>query len=137
MVATKVSTEALKPLKKNSRGCVLVVDDDPKILKFIRVGLTLAGYMVITAASGEEALKFLEAEEPDIIVLDIVMPVMDGFEVLRLARAVSGIPVIAVSARASTAKEALHLGASDFLDKPFRSDELVKRIEVALHHRFN
>ncbi len=115
--------------------CVLVVDDDVKILRFIRSSLTLAGYVVITTTSGEEALKLVESEKPNVMLLDILMPVMDGFEVLRKLRAVSELPVIAVSAQASAAEEALRLGANDFLAKPFRPDELVNRIKALLNHR--
>ncbi len=131
MTTNKSSAEAASnPGGKGSKVCVLVVDDDVKILRFIRSSLALAGYTVITTTSGEEALALLESEKPNIMLLDILMPVMDGFEVLRRARAVSELPVIAVSAHASAAEEALRLGANDFLTKPFRPDELVKRIKT-------
>lgn len=117
------------------RACVLVVDDDVKILRFLRTNLTLAGYKVVTATSGEEALRLQESEKPDIMLLDILMPVMDGLEVLRRLRAVSELPVIAFSAHASMAEEALRLGANDFLAKPFRPDELVKRVKTLLNHK--
>jgi DNA-binding response OmpR family regulator len=112
---------------------VLVVDDDVKILRFLRTSLTLAGYEVVTAASGEEALRLQESEKPNIMLLDILMPVMDGFEVLRRIRAVSESPVIAISAHASAAEEALRLRANDFLAKPFRPDELMNRIKTLLN----
>ena len=129
----KSSAEASNP--GGSRVCVLVVDDDVKILRFIRSSLTLAGNVVITTTSGEEALELLDSGKPDIMLLDIVMPVMDGFEVLRRVRAVSELPVIASSAHVSAAEEALRLGANDFLAKPFIPDELVKRIKTLLNHR--
>jgi two-component system KDP operon response regulator KdpE len=85
-------------------------------------------------ACGEEALKLVESEKPDIMLLDILMPVMDGFEVLRKLRAVSKLPVIAISAHSSAAEKALNLGANGFLAKPFRPDELVKKIDSLLNH---
>ena len=115
--------------------CVIVVDDDVMILRFISSSLRLAGYNVLTTTSGEEALKLAESEKPDIMLLDIMMPVMDGFEVLRRLRAVSDLPVIAVSAHASAAEQALSLGANDFLSKPFRPDELVSRIKALLNYK--
>jgi DNA-binding response OmpR family regulator len=114
---------------------VLVVDDDVMILRFLRTSLTLAGYDVVTATGGEEALRLQESAKPSIMLLDILMPVVDGFEVLRRLRAVSELPVVAFSAHASAAEEALRLGANDFLSKPFRPDEVVKRIEALLSHK--
>jgi CheY-like chemotaxis protein len=124
-------------LTKDSKIRVLVVDDDVKILRFIRSSLTLAGYDVATATSGEQALKLVESDKPDIMLLDIFMPVMDGFEVLRRIRLVSELPVIAFSAHASAAEEALRLGANGFLAKPFRPDGLVKIINTFLNHGSN
>ena len=118
-----------------NKVCVLVTDDDVRILRFIRSSLTLANYVVITATSGEEALKLAGSEKADILVLDMLMPLMDGLEVLRRLRAVSDLPVIAISAHTSTAEKALSLGANDFLAKPFVPDELIKRIKVLLDHR--
>ncbi len=111
---------------------VLVVDDDARILRFIRYGLTLAGYDVVTANSGEEALKMVESESPDVMMLDIVMPGIDGYEVLRRLRSFSRLPVIAFSAHASAREEMLRLGANDFLAKPFAADEAVRRIRALL-----
>jgi len=107
---------------------VLVVDDDPRILRFISSSLRLAGHTVCTANCGEEALKLAESDEPDVMVLDILMPKVDGFEVLRRLRAASKMPVIAVSAHMSSAEKALSLGANCFLAKPFKPDELIKII---------
>lgn len=112
-----------------------MVDDDVKILRFLRTSLTLAGYDVVTATSGEEALRLQESAKPNIMLLDILMPIVNGFEVLRRLRAVSELPVIAFSAHASAAEEALRLGANDFLSKPFMPGELVKRIEALLSHK--
>jgi two-component system KDP operon response regulator KdpE len=114
---------------------VLVVDDHPKVLTFIEIDLKLRGFEVICTSSGQEALELVSSAKPDIMLLDMVMPIMDGFEVLRKLRAVSELPVIAVSAHTSAAEEALRLGADDFLAKPFRPDELVNKIKALLNHR--
>lgn len=127
--ASNVSGETQK-----SKTCVLVVDDDVKILRFLRSSLRLAGYDIVTASSGEEALQLVETAKPQCMVLDILMPVMDGFEVLKRLRVRSNLPVIAVSAHASAAENALNLGANGFLAKPFRPDELIKRIQALLNH---
>lgn len=118
-----------------SKVRVLVVDDDEKILRFIGSSLRLAGYDVSTATSGEEALQLVESKKPQIMVLDILMPVMDGFDVLQKLRTVSKLPVITISAHASAAGQALSLGANAFLAKPFRPDELIKKIKALLDHK--
>ena len=123
-------TKAKMPDQTTCR--LLVVDDDVKILRFLRSSLRLAGYDVITAEGGEEALQLMESAKPQCIVLDVLMPVVDGFEVLRRLRAVSKLPVIAISAHSSSAEKALALGANVFLGKPFRPDELIKRIDALL-----
>jgi DNA-binding response OmpR family regulator len=111
---------------------VLLVDDEPRIVKFLKLRLQASGYEVLTANSGSVALEQVQSQEPDLLVLDVVMPGMDGFEVLRQLRAVSSVPVIVLSAKeASTDKiKGLKLGADDYLAKPFSPDELVARIEA-------
>jgi DNA-binding response OmpR family regulator len=111
---------------------VLVVDDEPRILKFLKIRLKASGYEVLTADSGLEALEQVQAQEPDLLVLDVVMPGMDGFETLKQVRALSSVPVIILSAKeANTDKvRGLELGADDYLAKPFSPDELVARIEA-------
>ncbi|MGD0781082.1 MAG: response regulator transcription factor [Dehalococcoidales bacterium] len=111
---------------------VLIVDDEPRILKFLDLKLKASGYDVLTANNGPEAIAQVQAQEPDLLVLDVVMPGMDGFETLKQVRAVSSIPVIILSAReANTDKiKGLKLGADDYLAKPFNPDELVARIEA-------
>jgi len=117
---------------EGSKMCVLVVDDDVKILRFLSSSLRLAGYEVVTTISGEEALQLVKSENPNVMILDILMSPVDGFEVLKRLRATSKLPVIAISAHASSAEEALNLGANSFLPKPFRPDELIKRIESVI-----
>lgn len=133
--ATKTNREAVTQAKI-LKTQVLVVDDDEKILRFLRSSLRLAGYEVVTAAGGEEALQLVNSERPHIVVLDILMSPVDGFEVLNRLRAGSKkLPVIAISAHASSADKALSLGASDFLAKPFRPDELIKKIKAIVDYK--
>ena len=109
---------------------VLVVDDQPKVLRFIEIDLKLRGFDVVTATSGERALELVRSLKPDVMLLDVVMPEMDGLEVLRRLRQFSQLPVIAFSASHGSHDDALRVGANEFMAKPFRPDELVRRIEV-------
>jgi two-component system KDP operon response regulator KdpE len=112
--------------------CILVVDDEKRILNFLRTKLKASGYEVLTAASGMEALEQVQAQEPDLILLDILMPKMDGFETLKSLRSFSATPVIVLSAKGSDIDKikGLGLGADDYIPKPFNPDELVARIEA-------
>jgi two-component system KDP operon response regulator KdpE len=114
---------------------VLVVDDQPRVLKFIRIDLKLKGFEVLTASSGEEALRLLQSAKPDIMLLDLIMPEMDGCELLRRLRTFSEMPVIAFSASPVKSDEALLAGANDFMAKPFRVEQLVEKIEFLLDHK--
>ena len=111
---------------------VLIVDDEPLILSFLKIKLKSSGYEVITANNGREALAQVKGQEPDLLVLDVVMPGMDGFETLKQLRAFSSIPVIILSAREGNTDKVngLKLGADDYLAKPFNPDELIARIEA-------
>jgi len=111
---------------------VLVVDDHPKVLKFIEIDLKLRGFDVVCASSGKEALALTGSVKPDIVLLDMIMPGMDGFEMLKELRAFTDMPVIAFSASAGNQDEALGLGANDFVHKPFDPDEMVRKIRVLL-----
>jgi len=113
---------------------VLVVDDDPRILRFVRTELEAAGFHVLTAQDGAAALKVVETENPDLMVLDILMPVMDGFETLERIRRISTLPVIILTAKASDTDKVrgLDLGADDYLTKPFSAEELIARIRSML-----
>jgi len=112
---------------------VLVVDDDPRIIRFIRASLMAHGYDVLTATNGEEALEVVKMNTPDIMLLDIRLPVKDGFEVLQELRTFSSMPVIAFSANSSVSKQALSLGANDFISKPFTPDEMITRTRAILN----
>lgn len=111
---------------------ILVVDDDERILNFLRVKLNALGYEVLTASDGIEALEQAQAQEPDLIVLDVIMPRMDGFEALKKLRSFSSVPLIMLSARGNDVDKikGLGFGADDYLQKPFNPDELVARIEA-------
>jgi len=113
---------------------ILVVDDEPNIQAAVRPLLTSAGYDVITALSGRAALDAVERHNPDVIVLDLGLPDMDGIEVCRLIREERAVPVIVLSARGAEKDKvhALDAGADDYVTKPFGSEELLARIRVAL-----
>jgi two-component system, OmpR family, KDP operon response regulator KdpE len=111
---------------------VMVVDDHPKVLTFIQIDLKLRGFDVICACSGEEALDLIISAKPDILLLDMIMPGIDGFEVLKKLRTFSQMPVIAFSASPGNQDPAMQAGANDFMDKPFNPDEMAKRIQALL-----
>ena len=107
---------------------VLVVDDHPKVLRFIEIDLKIRGFNVITTTSGREALQLVSSVHPDIMLLDIIMPDMDGLEVLKRLRLFSDLPVIAISASPGEFDDALLLGANHFMMKPFNPDEIANAI---------
>ncbi len=111
---------------------ILVVDDEERILNFLSHKLKASGFSVLTANNGKAGLEQAEAEEPDLVVLDVVMPGFDGFETLKQLRSFSSVPVIILSAKESSSDKikGLSLGADDYLPKPFDPDELVARIEA-------
>ena len=113
---------------------VLAVDDEAGILRLIKLELSTQGFRVVTAASGEEALRTAEEQRPDIALLDIVMPEMTGLEVMRRLRERSSIPVILLTAKGSESDKVrgLELGADDYLAKPFSPDELSARVRAVL-----
>ena len=115
------------------RYCVLVVDDHPKVLRFVEIDLKLRGFEVITTTSGMEALELARSAKPNIMLLDIIMPGIDGLEVLRRLRGFTQLPVIAFSASPENQPAAMQLGASDFVTKPFLPDDMAKRIEALLN----
>jgi two-component system KDP operon response regulator KdpE len=116
---------------------ILVVDDEPRILNFLSTKLNAIGYDVLLAGNGKIALEKINTEEPDLVILDIIMPGMSGFDVLKELRRFSSIPVIILSARDLPIDKVkgLRLGADDYLQKPFNVDELIARIE-SIRRRF-
>jgi DNA-binding response OmpR family regulator len=113
---------------------LLVVDDEESLLKLLRVNLSLEGYKVITAADGMAALEMFREHQPDLCILDIMMPGLDGFGVLKAIREQSSVPVIMLTASGEVEhlRETLLCGADDYVMKPFSLEELAARIRAKL-----
>lgn len=113
------------------RFTILITDDDERILNYLGARLKSAGYDVLTAANGLVALELIRSKDPELVILDLLMPQMDGLETLREMRAFSEAPVIILTAKAGDEDKirGLRLGADDYLVKPFNPDELIARIE--------
>ncbi|TVR72978.1 MAG: DNA-binding response regulator [Sphaerobacteraceae bacterium] len=113
---------------------VLVADDDAPILRLVRTKLQADGYGVITAMNGKEAVELFERERPDIVVLDLMMPVMDGYDAMQQIRQSANVPVVILTARSAAPEKirGLDLGADDYVTKPFNPDELSARISAVL-----
>jgi two-component system, OmpR family, response regulator VicR len=113
---------------------ILVVDDERPIVEILKYNLEKEGYQVVTAFNGEEALHMLEAEKPDLIVLDIMLPIKDGFTVCREIRAKREIPIIMLTAKELETDKVLglELGADDYVTKPFSAREVTARIKAIL-----
>jgi two-component system KDP operon response regulator KdpE len=113
---------------------VLVADDEPRITKLVALTLQEEGFRVVAASGGEEALRKAEEVRPDIVLLDIVMPDLDGIEVMRQLREWRPVPVILLTAKGATSDKAkgLDLGADDYIAKPFHPDELAARVRAVL-----
>jgi two-component system KDP operon response regulator KdpE len=111
---------------------ILIVDDEVRILNFLVSKLKTSGYDVLTAGNGLEGLEQVKAQEPDLLVLDVLMPKMDGLAMLKELRSFSAVPVIILTAKGADTDRirGLQLGADDYLPKPFNPDELVARIEA-------
>lgn len=122
-----------KATPKDARR-VLVVDDEPRMIGFIRMNLELEGHQVIEAHTGLEALEAVRTQLPDVILLDVMMPDIDGFETLRMLREFSNIPVIMLTAKGDENDKVygLELGADDYVTKPFGPRELTSRIKAVL-----
>jgi two-component system KDP operon response regulator KdpE len=121
-------------LVSSSPRLVLVVDDEPRMIRFIRMNLELEGYRVIEASDGLEALDQLRKYLPDLVIMDVMMPKMDGFETLRVFREISTVPVILLTVK-SDEEDRIHgleLGADDYVTKPFSPRELVSRVNAVL-----
>ncbi|MFM7200421.1 MAG: response regulator [Myxococcota bacterium] len=118
-----------------SRGAqVVVVDDEPQIRRALQVGLEERGYSVLLAGSGEQALQGMVGRSPDVMLIDLILPGMDGLELTRRIRSSSSTPIIIISSIGEEQKkvEALELGADDYVTKPFGMPELVARIKSVL-----
>ena len=113
---------------------ILVVDDERRYRELLEMNLTRRGYRVLVAGDGISALNVAEVELPDLIVLDLMLPGMDGYEVCRRIREYSAVPIIMLTARAEDTQKVrgLELGADDYVTKPFSADELLARIDAVL-----
>jgi two-component system KDP operon response regulator KdpE len=115
---------------------ILIIDDEYSIRRFLRVALTSQSYNVVEAATGKEALSVAATDKPDLVILDLGLPDIDGIEVTRLLREWTQIPIIILSVKGSENDKiaALDVGADDYLTKPFGAGELLARIRAALRH---
>jgi two-component system response regulator MprA len=116
---------------------ILVVDDDPEIVGFVRRGLIYEGYAVDTAGDGADALAKMRESEPDLVILDIMMPGIDGLEVSNRVRQASDVPILMLTAKGTVTDRVAGLdsGADDYLVKPFAFDELLARVRALLRRR--
>jgi len=116
------------------KATVLVVDDEPQIVRALRINLTARGYRVITAHDGTAALRAVAETKPDVVVLDLGLPDMDGNEVIAGLRGWTTVPIIVLSARGDSSDkvQALDAGADDYVTKPFGMDELLARLRAAV-----
>jgi len=115
---------------------ILIVDDEKNICHFLSTVLTANGYDTITAQTGADACRMIESEEPDLVLLDLGLPDMDGTQVLEFARSRSELPIIVISARMDERDkvQALDMGADDYITKPFGSSEFLARVRTAIRH---
>ena len=120
----------------NNSATIIVIEDEAQIRRFLRASLTSEGYQVIEAQTGKQGMTEAATRKPDLIILDLGLPDMDGVEVIKSIRAWSTVPVIILSARSQENDKisALDAGADDYLVKPFSAGELLARIRVALRH---
>ena len=122
----------------NNKYKILIIEDDRSICNFVETMLQAAGYQVLTAASCSQGLMVFSSHKPDLAVLDLGLPDMDGVEFIRSVRADSTAPILVLSARTDERDKvtALDLGANDYITKPFGTEELLARIRVALRSRY-
>lgn len=120
--------------QESKRPRILVVDDEPQILRFLGTSLKAHGYEVLEAATGGEGVELAQQERPDLIILDLGLPDIDGIDVLAQVREMSSVPVIVLSAREGETDKvgALDLGADDYVTKPFGVGELMARVRTTL-----
>lgn len=119
-----------------SKASIIIIEDEKNICSFIEHILEPQGYRVITASTGREGLQYITSDHPDVILLDLGLPDMDGIEIIEQVRVWSSVPIIVISARTTEKSKvaALDLGADDYLTKPFGTGELLARIRTALRH---
>lgn len=129
-----MSTKLPRTSNQRDTKRILVVDDEPRMIGFIRMNLELEGHQVLEAHNGLEALEIIRTQLPDLVLLDVMMPDMDGFETLRMLREFSNIPVVMLTAKDDENDKVygLELGADDYVTKPFGPRELSSRIKAVL-----
>src|SRR5512135_2245676 len=113
---------------------IIVADDDPQLLRLVARNLELEDYTVLTASDGQQALELIESKSPNLVLLDVMMPKLDGFAVCHQVREFSSVPIIIVTARGQDQDKVrgLDLGADDYLTKPFSVDELLARVRAVI-----
>ncbi len=122
------------PKNEFANRLILVVDDEERMVRFIRLNLEQDGFRVIEAYRGEDVLEIIRTKMPDLVLLDVMMPGIDGFEVLRMLREINNVPVIMLTAKGeeSDRVRGLEMGADDYITKPFSPRELVSRVRAVL-----
>jgi DNA-binding response OmpR family regulator len=116
------------------KATILAVDDEPHVLKLVKANLESSGYKVLTAEDGEKAIELVERELPDLVILDLMLPKLDGYAVCRRIREFSAVPVIMLTARSAQVDlvHGFEVGADDYLTKPFSVTELLMRVQAVL-----
>jgi DNA-binding response OmpR family regulator len=116
------------------KAIILVVDDEPHVLRLVKANLESSGYKVLTAADGEQAIEAVEREAPDLVILDLMLPKLDGYAVCRRVREFSTVPIIMLTARSAQVDlvHGFEMGADDYLTKPFSVTELLMRVQAVL-----
>ena len=118
----------------SKRATILVVDDEPHVRKLVKANLESSGYKVIQAEDGEQAIEMVESDLPDLVILDLMLPKMDGYTVCRRVREFSTVPIIMLTARSAQVDlvHGFEVGADDYLTKPFSVTELLMRVQAVL-----
>ncbi len=127
----------MRPASPSNQPLVLVIDDEGPIRKFLRTGLESHGFRLVESATGKDGLAQASTRSPDLVLLDLGLPDMDGLEIVKELRGWSATPIVVLSARGQERDkiQALDLGADDYVTKPFSMGELLARMRVALRHR--
>ena len=121
-------------LEQTAPKLILIVDDEPRMRRFIRMNMELEGYQVVEAENGLRALDQIRHHNPELVIMDVMMPEMDGFETLKLLREISTTPVILLTVKGDEEDkiQGLGLGADDYITKPFSPRELISRVQAVL-----